>query len=369
MRPKKSQGPCYVTELDMYCRGRNIILRVLQSSSGSWDELILACCGWHALRYAALTANCFRYKKSDMLSSTVFLISKAAASPYFSFHSASHCSSVFAAFFCSQLARLPPFRESLTYVLPRLKISRINSILVKALPLLENDLGPLLKLVVIPVQHIRVKIHSNALAVGAKDTLRVVQQIISIDQTDLRRIFLAGGDRSTFVCIWQTRLFILNESSFSGVIEKSSKLVISRLIWIIIMEPSHLLERWDGTAVERRNTGVRVADEECKVKLIKQIPGYDRGVARFALRRVGKGGLFAAAVSIDMMVAVHAVGAVGTTMAICPVDSVDPVGLATIGLTAVDPIHAIDMMITVDLVDPVGSICFRLCTNATFGWV
>lgn len=69
-----------------------------------------------------------------------------------------------------------------------LEVFGVDGIVVPAIPLHERLLGELVRLVVIPDKHGWAEGETDGLAILLDDGLRVVQQIVRIDDTDLYAI-------------------------------------------------------------------------------------------------------------------------------------------------------------------------------------
>lgn len=65
-----------------------------------------------------------------------------------------------------------------------LETRRLQRIIVPSIPLLKQHLGVLV-IGIIPLQHGRAKLDTRALAVGLDDTLRVIEDIVSIYDSDV----------------------------------------------------------------------------------------------------------------------------------------------------------------------------------------
>jgi hypothetical protein len=102
-----------------------------------------------------------------------------------------------------------------------LEFSRVDSVLVEASPLLECLLGMVVVFFVVPVQHAGRVFDANALAELLKDGRRVVQKIISVNDTDVNSSTLL---LAILTCELGTDLAARTE-----VVEQATLLIITRL--------------------------------------------------------------------------------------------------------------------------------------------
>lgn len=173
---------------------------------------------------------------------------------------------------------------------PGLQILRVDGVLVETVPLLERFLSVLLVLVV-PVEHALREVDPDRITVLAKDTLRIIEQIISIDDANLDT---TGRHNSATVATADLRT---DDAGVLAIVERATELIVSSLFRHELMEASLLYERRDAAAIVAGNGIARVADKEGEVELLEEIPRHHGGVARLrrgvvrewrALGRAGK---------------------------------------------------------------------------------
>lgn len=80
------------------------------------------------------------------------------------------------------------------YMVTRLQVPGVNSILMEALPLLKSLCGLLMILLCVPIEHLWSVGYSDALAKGLNDFARLVEKVIGIHNE-----YLGVGDVSCFV--------------------------------------------------------------------------------------------------------------------------------------------------------------------------
>jgi hypothetical protein len=102
-----------------------------------------------------------------------------------------------------------------------LEFGRVDSILVETSPLLECLLGMVVVFFVVPVQHAGRVLDANALAELLKDGRRVVQKIISVNDTDI--------DSSTLLLAILTCELGTNLAARTEVVEQATLLIIAGL--------------------------------------------------------------------------------------------------------------------------------------------
>lgn len=171
----------------------------------------------------------------------------------------------------------------MTYVLPRLEISRVNGILVETVPLLERLLGHLLVFIV-PAQHVRLELLVDGVAVLPENTLWIIKEIVGVNDADLNTARLL--DSAAIIATLDTRT---NETGILAVIEKAAKLIVAGLAREEVVETGLLHERRDTAAVVAGDGVFRMADQEGEMKLLKELPWHDSRITLLSGCRVGKG--------------------------------------------------------------------------------
>lgn len=205
-------------------------------------------------------------------------MTQAAFSPYVSFHSANKTSSGLGVFFCDGYQLFDgrgAHRDGKTYARPGLQVARVDRVLVEAVPLLEGVLGQLVRLLGVPVEHAGVELEPDGRAVLAQDALRVVEQVVGIDDANLQ----AAGRRDGAVVLLPADLGA-DESGVLAVVEEAAELVVASLFRHELVETGLLDERRHAAAVIARDGVAWVADKEGEVELLEQLPRHDRRVVR-----------------------------------------------------------------------------------------
>lgn len=178
-----------------------------------------------------------------------------------------------------------------TYGRPSPQLGAINRVLVEPLPLLKRLLGDLVVFVIVPFQHLRLVLNARGLAEGLDNARGIVKEVISIDDADLCggvcAIGIVGPVRAVRVAIGKlSSEFRTNLSVVAEVVEQTAELIIASFVRAEVVEPRHLIERWDGAAVVARDAVPRVANEKGEVEVGQEVPRDHSRVARLSLVRV-----------------------------------------------------------------------------------
>ena len=203
-----------------------------------------------------------------MFLSTVSRISFAAFGPYFSAHSLSQSASDFVlrSYYPSVT---PPSQQTQrsknrTYMPPRLQLRRLNSILMKPLPFLKRNLSIPLVALVIPIQHVRLILDTDALAVGLDDAGRVVEHVIRVDDADLNA--LDGAARAVGVAVPAVRVVRADDAGGGDICEEAAELVVTGFGREKRVEARQVVEGRDRAAEVGRDASVGIADQEGEVE-------------------------------------------------------------------------------------------------------
>lgn len=155
---------------------------------------------------------------------------------------------------------------------------------MESFPLLERLGREVVILIRIPLEHFGGPIDAHAVAEGAHDGFRVVEEVISVDEEDLVR----GFDVTVCVSVGSaismsvgSAIDMAVDSFFLGagnvrtnvtcgaaVVEETAELLVAGLIRAELVKPGHVLEWWDTAAVVRRDAVSGVADQEGVVELL-----------------------------------------------------------------------------------------------------
>jgi hypothetical protein len=179
-----------------------------------------------------------------------------------------------------------------------LELGRVDGVLVEASPLLECLLGMSVVFLVVPVQHAGRVLDANAVAELLKNGRRVVQKIISVDDTDVHSSILL---LAVLTCKLGTNLAARTE-----VVEQATLLIVSSLGRHEVVETSDCVERGDRASPVARNAVLGVTDEEGEMELVQDVGRDNGGVSRLGLCGVGIRRRV-----LDCTVGVCAIGSVG----------------------------------------------------------
>ena len=215
---------------------------------------------------------------------------------------------------------------------PWLQIRAINRILVEARPLFKRLLRVHLMLLVRPLEHLGLKRQAYRVAVGADDPLRVIEQVVGVDDADL------GASRCT-VCgtvypfCGAVALICMTGSYLpdgAEVLEDAADFVVAGFGGVEVVEACFVVEGWDGAAEVRGNARVRVADQKGEVEAGEKVGGHDGRVVGFGVgvERIGRLGLvvffatdvglaIAVGMAVDFGNAVCVAVRVAVCMAVC----------------------------------------------------
>lgn len=165
---------------------------------------------------------------------------------------------------------------------PRLQARAVNCIVVEAIPLLERLGGVLLVLLVAPFKHLGCVIDANLLAVHLQDGLRVLQQVVGVDDSDscaagpvatdtvaVRSLVESLVDGCGLTCLARTDNVLCQQ-----VVKKPAQLVVACLGGHKIVEARNSVQGRNGAAVIRRNGAAWVADEEGPVEATEHVGGH-----------------------------------------------------------------------------------------------
>ena len=218
-----------------------------------------------------------------MLSSTVCRITLAAFSPYFSFHSASHWSSLFGSFFC--LGQQLSIKYLYTYVRSRLQVCRIDSVLVEAWPLLKCLLGTRLILLVVPIHHVWRILEVYTPTEDLQNAFRIIKEIICIHHADVGT-FLACSIRriAIYIAVGVVAMVRPNMSDFPEVLEDSANFVVAGFSWVKVVEASQFVKWWYRASVIGGDAGMRIANQEGEMEHGQHVGWND---CRVLVLRVG----------------------------------------------------------------------------------
>lgn len=169
---------------------------------------------------------------------------------------------------------------------PLFQARTFNRIVMKSIPLFEGILGLFMVIGIIPVQHPLVVVNTDTLAVCLDDSAWIVKQIICIDHANvdfaadivanypIRAIAVAVYSiHAVAVRLVSTSDSRANLANRAQVVEDAAQLVIASLARHKIVEPGNLVKRGNGAAIVAGNTGARVANQESKVKFLKNSLG------------------------------------------------------------------------------------------------
>lgn len=172
---------------------------------------------------------------------------------------------------------------------------------MEALPLLEGIDGLLLVRFAAPVQHLRGVVQANLLAVRFDDAVRVVEEVVRVDDGDAHLILLYG-----LAAHGGTDDVLRAEK-----VEDATELVIAGFIGQEVVEAGDGVQGWDATTIVGWNAAARVADQKGEVEFLEHLNGHDCGVSWFGFRpkRVGarRGSMVTVGQAIDLTVC-HPVG-------------------------------------------------------------
>lgn len=110
----------------------------------------------------------------------------------------------------------------------------------------------------IPRQHLRSVLQTSTITESLDGLRRLVEHIIRIDDTHLdasRRLSTGRGVQLRARCNPGP-----DQSSLAQIIKVPTQLVVPGLQRVVVVEPGHLVQRWDRAPQVRRNAVVRVAD-------------------------------------------------------------------------------------------------------------
>lgn len=170
-------------------------------------------------------------------------------------------------------------------MLPRLQIRAINRILMKTWPLLKRLLRVDLMLFICPLKHLWLEGQAYRGAVCADNALRVVEQIICVDDANLcaRRcsIGIAIRPNRGSIGLIGTMWSYLPEKA--QILKHPANFVVASFGGIEVVEACLVVEGWDGASEVGGDAGVRVADKEGEVEAGEEVGGHDGWVVGLGL--------------------------------------------------------------------------------------
>jgi len=152
-----------------------------------------------------------------------------------------------------------------------LERSTVDSILMEALPLLKSIFGALVIVFGVPVQHVWGEVDTNFLAVGGDNALRIVQEIVCVDDSDADFSILQVSVVTSEV--W-ANLLVLDQE-----VEDSAELVIARLGGHEVIEASNGVQGWNSAAEVGWNAVTGVTNEESEVELLQDLCRDNGGIS------------------------------------------------------------------------------------------
>ena len=139
-----------------------------------------------------------------------------------------------------------------------------------------------------PIEHVGGKIDTCALTKGLDDPGRIVQQIVGIynahldPPSDSIRGVVSIACRSSIGSL--TCSCWPNLADGAKIIEQAAQLIVSRLGWHEVIEPSDPVQWRDTAAVVGRNTRTWVPDQEGEVEVPQCIPRDHGRVVGLSIR-------------------------------------------------------------------------------------
>lgn len=174
-----------------------------------------------------------------------------------------------------------------TYVASRLQLGAIDRILVEPLPLLKCLLRNPMFLLGIPLQHLWLEFETGGLAKLFDDAVRVVKQVICIDDTNLDSVCMIAIHTVRPIRLTASCNFGPNNAAVFEIVEYAAQFIVSGFAGHEIVEARDLVKGWNCASEIGRDTEFRVADEESKVKGLEKF-FWDHGwIARLGLSLVG----------------------------------------------------------------------------------
>lgn len=181
----------------------------------------------------------------------------------------------------------------MSHLASRFQPGRLNSIFMEPFPFLKRRLCNLLVFLGIPLQHSGVIFDAHAATECPDHGLRVVEEIVRIDDADLDAVTVvtvgsvgrravAGGIAITMVAILDASNLWADKTYLTQIVEHPAQLIVARLRRVKLVKPRHSIQGGDGAAVVRGNAVMRVPDEEGEVEPSQQ-RGWDNGrITRFS---------------------------------------------------------------------------------------
>lgn len=152
----------------------------------------------------------------------------------------------------------PKCRMIETYMSSLHQSLRLDSIIMESTPLLKRIPSNGMFRLGIPRQHLRSVRQTSTVTESLDGLRRLVEHIIRIDDTHLdasRRLSIRRGVQLRARCNPRP-----DQSCLAQIIKVPTQLVVPGLQWVVVVEPGHLVQRWDRASQVRRNAVVRVAD-------------------------------------------------------------------------------------------------------------
>lgn len=154
-----------------------------------------------------------------------------------------------------------------------LEASAVDGIVVESPPLLESNLSTLVVLFDVPIEHFWAVFNANFLTVGFNYTLRVVQEIISIDDSNadftvIQLVILPSLGRPNLLLLYQE-------------VEDSAKLIVASLRWHKIVEASNFIKWRNGASPVRWNAVSWMPNQKGEMELLQNSPWHDSRVTWF----------------------------------------------------------------------------------------
>lgn len=155
---------------------------------------------------------------------------------------------------------------------------------MEALPLLKKNLGVLLILLRVPIEHLFAVLDPYTLTISGNDTGRIIKQIICIDKADVYFAGIALGawvDVDALGCNLRAHL-----TNMMQIVKDASKLVISGLGRHEVVESRYFIEWWNSAAIVRGNAVAWMADEKREMELTQDFAWDYRRVSRLSFRTI-----------------------------------------------------------------------------------
>lgn len=171
-------------------------------------------------------------------------------------------------------------------------------------PFLERRFSNLVVFFRVPLEHGGVVFNAHAAAECLDHGLRVVEEIVRVDDADFDVLALVtvgpvgnvgrraiagggggggGGGSIMMVSVLDNACSLwANKTYLAQVVKHPAQLVVSRLRWVKLVEPRHSIQGGDGAPVIRGNAVMRVPDEKGEVEPSQQRGRDNGGIARLS---------------------------------------------------------------------------------------